>query len=455
MADYYPIIEALVKIGLLIACLMGGTSYLVLLERWIAAWIQDRRGPNRAGIPLTKIRIFGLGQPIADGVKFIFKEEFTPGHVDKFLYFLAPVTLLVAALSVFAVIPFGSELPYGLSELLGRWGVSNVSRPIRLVATPLADVGMIYIFAVGGLAVFGAILGGWSSNNKYSFFGGLRAGAQLISYEIPLGLGVLGVVLASGSLRLDAIVDAQAQSGAWNVLVQPLGFLVFFVAAFAESGRLPFDLVEAEQELVSGYSTEYSGIKLMMYMVAEFLHMITAAFLLVILFFGGWHFWGLESLVNGVFGQPAEGVSWAVAILRLVVLLAKVMAAILLFMLARWSWPRFRFDQLMALAWKVMLPLGLVHVVVVATWVEFGTELENLLGFGSAASMAVCGWVVLIVSWLLVMWLTPLHSDNRPLRGPISPGLGSEESGSQFSVFSSQSSVFSSQSSVPSGGTNN
>jgi NADH-quinone oxidoreductase subunit H len=171
--------------------------------------------------------------------------------------------------------------------------------------------------------------------------------------------------------------------------------------------------------------------------------MITAAFLLVILFFGGWHFWGLESLVNSVFGQPAEGVSWAVAILRVVVLLGKVMATILLFMVARWSWPRFRFDQLMALAWKVMLPLGLVHVVVVATWVEFGAEWDSLLGFGSAASMAVCGWVVLIVSWLVVMWLTPLHSDNRPLRGPISPAVGSEESGSQVSVISCQSSVLS------------
>jgi NADH-quinone oxidoreductase subunit H len=441
MADYYPILEALVKIGLLIACLMGGTSYLVLLERWIAAWIQDRRGPNRVGIPLTssrKYRLFGLGQPIADGMKLIFKEEFTPGHVDKFLYFLAPVTLLVAALSVFAVIPFGSELPYGLSELLERWGLSDVAKPIRLVATPLADVGMVYIFAVGGLAVFGAILGGWSSNNKYSLFGGLRAGAQLISYEIPLGLGVLGVVLASGSLRLDAIIGAQAASGAWNVLVQPLGFLVFFVAAFAESGRLPFDLVEAEQELVSGYSTEYSGIKLMMFMVAEFLHMITAAFLLVILFFGGWHFWGLESLLSSVFGQPAEGISWAVAILRVVVLLTKVMAVILCFMLARWSWPRFRFDQLMALAWKVMLPLGLVNLVVAATWVEFGGELESLLGSWSAAGMAVCGWVVLIVSWLVLTWLAPLHSDNRPLRGPISPALGGQEEGFQFSVVSSQ-----------------
>jgi NADH-quinone oxidoreductase subunit H len=431
MSEYYTAIEALVKIVVLVGCLMGATSYLVLLERWIAAWVQDRRGPNRVGIPLTKIRIFGLGQPIADGMKFIFKEEFTPGHVDKFLYFLAPVALLVAGLSVFAAIPFGSDLPYGLSDLLARWGVSDVSKPIRLVVTPLMDVGMIYIFAVGGLGVFGAILGGWSSNNKYSFFGGLRAGAQLISYELPLGLGVLGVVLSSGSLRLETIINSQAQSGAWNVLVQPLGFLVFFVAAFAESGRLPFDLVEAEQELVSGYHTEYSGIKLMMYMVAEFLHMITASFLLVILFFGGWHFWGLEGLVNSIFGQPAAGIGWVVAIVRVVVLLAKVMVVILFFMLARWSWPRFRFDQLMALAWKVMLPLGLVNLVVVAAWVEFSGELEGWLGAGAWGAMALCDWIVLAASWVLVMWLAPLHSDNRPLRGRISPSLQLEETPGQ------------------------
>lgn len=405
MADYYPIIEALVKIVLLIGCLMGGTSYLVLLERWIAAWIQDRRGPNRVGIPLTKIRIFGLGQPIADGTKLIFKEEFTPGHVDKFLYFLAPVSLLVAALSVFAVIPFGSVLP--------RMGIGGLDEPISLVAAPLIDVGMIYIFAVGSLAVFGAILGGWSSNNKYSFFGGLRAGAQLISYEIPLGLGVLGVVLASGSLRLDVIIGEQAQHHAWNVLVQPLGFLVFFVAAFAESGRLPFDLVEAEQELVAGYQTEYSGIKMMMFMVAEFLHMITAAFLLVILFFGGWHFWGITGT-----SEAAADVGWIQAILRVIVLMAKVMATILFFMVARWSWPRFRFDQLMALAWKVMLPLGLVNLVVVAAWIEYGT---------GWTSMAVCGWIVLIAAWLVVMWVAPVNCDNRPRRGPIAPGLEAEE----------------------------
>ena len=357
-------------------------------------------------------------------MKFIFKEEFTPGHVDKFLYFLAPVTILVASLSVFAVIPFGSELPVGLSKLLADWGSRQ---PIRLIASPVLDVGVVYLFAIGSIAVYGAVLGGWSSNNKYSLFGGLRAGAQLISYEVPLGLGALGVVLATGSLRLDTIVDGQAATGAWNVLIQPLGFLVFFVAAFAESGRLPFDLVEAEQELVSGYHTEYSGIKLMMFMVAEFLHMITAAFLLVILFFGGWHFWGVERLIDSVLGQPAEGIGWIVAIVRVGVLLTKVGLVIGCFMVARWSWPRFRFDQLMALAWKVMLPLGLVNLVVVATWIEFGGELEGLLGIRAGVLMAVFGWATLVAAWVVVVWVAPLHSDNRPRRGPVAEGLEIEE----------------------------
>ena len=387
-------IEALIKIALLVGGLMGATSYLVLLERRMAAWIQDRRGPNRVGIPLTKIRIFGLGQPIADGVKFIFKEEFTPGHVDKFLYFLAPMIILSAALAVFAVVPFGSV----------DVGIEGIG-PIRLVVAPGMDVAILYIFAVGSIAVYGVVLGGWASNNKYSFFGGLRSGAQLISYELPLGLGVLGVVLASGSLRLDVIIGQQAESGVWNAVLQPLGLLVFAVAGFAESGRLPFDLAEAEQELVGGYHTEYSGMKLMMYLVAEFLHMIAASFLIVILFLGGWHIWGM----------PAEEVvSWPWAILRVVVLLAKVMAVILFFMVARWSWPRFRFDQLMDMAWKVMLPLGLVNLVVVATWIEYGDRLGKLMGLSFDASMAAVGWIVLIISWGVVMLAAPATCDNRP-----------------------------------------
>ncbi len=392
------IIEALVKIVLVIGGLVMAAAYLVLVERWMAAWIQDRLGPNRVGIPLTKIRLWGLGQPIADGVKFIFKEEFTPGHVDKFLYWLAPVLIFVAAMAVFVVIPFGSVLP---PDFLG------LDREIPLVIAPGVDVGMIYVFAMGSLAVYGVLLGSWASNNKYSFFGGLRGGAQLVSYEIPLGLGLLGVVLMTGSLRLDKIILEQAASGVWNALVQPLGFVVFFVAAFAETGRLPFDLPEAEQELVGGYHTEYSGMKLMMYLVAEFLHMIAASVLIVILFLGGWHFWGLTG--------SGENVTWPIAILRVVVLFAKVMGMILFFMLARWSWPRFRFDQLMNIAWKVVLPLGVVNVAVVAMWVEYGDRWAAAGSLSNRLLMAAVGAGVLIVSWLVTTLADPTTTDNRPI----------------------------------------
>jgi NADH-quinone oxidoreductase subunit H len=396
------IVEALIKIAILIGGLMTAAAYLVLVERRMAAWIQDRRGPNRVGIPLTRIRIFGLGQPIADGVKFIFKEEVTPGHVDKFLYWLAPVAIFVAAFAVFAVIPFGCVS----LDSLGLEGVT-----IDLVVAPGIDVGMIYVFALGSLAVYGVLLGSWASNNKYSFLGGMRSGAQLISYEIPLGLGLLGVVLMSGSLRLDVIIDQQARSGVWNVFVQPLGFVVFAVAAFAEAGRLPFDLPECEQELVGGYHTEYSGMKLMMYLVAEFVHMVTASFLIVILFLGGWHFWGLTGSEN-----PEAPVGWLVALVRIAVMLGKVTAAILFFMLARWSWPRFRFDQLMKIAWKVMLPLGLVNVVLVAFWVEYDQE-RIAAGAGPAnkLGLAIVGLVALLLTWLVVAWAAPAAADNRPL----------------------------------------
>ncbi len=401
-------VEAFVKIALVIAGLMGGTSYLVLLERRMAAWIQDRRGPNRVGIPLTKIRIFGLGQPIADGVKFIFKEEFTPGHVNRLVYFIAPVLLLSAALAVFAVVPFGSVLP--------AVEVGGQSYAVELVIAPNINVGMLYVFAVGGIAVYGVILGAWASNNKYAFFGGMRSAAQLISYEIPLGLGVLGVVLMTGSLQLDKIITQQA-AGGWNVLVQPLGFFVFAVAAFAESGRLPFDLSESEQELVGGYHTEYSGIKLMMFLVAEFLHMIVAAFLIVILFFGGWHLpWitGSEHVVSGLLFDGWVG-QWLQALVRVGVLLAKVLAVILFFMVARWSWPRFRFDQLMALAWKVALPLGMVNLVVLAVLVEYGGQMAGALGINEVVLVAAVGWVTLIVSWAVTAAFIPPPGQSRPM----------------------------------------
>jgi NADH-quinone oxidoreductase subunit H len=393
-------VEALLKSAVVLAGVMTAAAYLVLVERWFAAWVQGRLGPNRVGIPLTRIRLFGLGQPMADGLKFIFKEEFTPSHVDKFLFFVAPVVIFVGAIGAFAVIPFGDVLPIAL-------GAAGRTEPLRLILAPGLDVGTVYLSAVGGIAVYGVILGGWASNNKYGFFGGVRASAQLLAYEVPLGLGLVGVVMAAGSMRLDAIIAQQAASGIWNALVQPLGFMVFCVAATAEAGRLPFDLSECEQELVGGYHTEYSGIKLMMYLVADFLHMIAAAFLIVILYLGGWHLWGLPA--------GAE-VTWPIALLRIGVLLAKVLGVILFFMLIRWSWPRFRFDQLMGLAWNVMLPLGLVNLVMIAVWVEYGPALAQTLRVPVWAAAAGVGWLVLVVAWLIVTLAVPVSSDNRPRR---------------------------------------
>ncbi len=393
-------IEALIKIALMLFVVMTAAAYLVLVERWMCAWMQGRLGPNRVGIPFTKFRVFGLGQPLADGLKFIAKQEYTPQHVDKALFLLAPVVILTSALAVFAVIPVGSSLPASASL-----GFSD--HEIPLVIAPGVSVGLLYIFALSSLAVYGVILGGWASNNKYSFIGGLRSSAQLIAYELPLGLGILGVVLMCHSLDLSEIIQTQASSGVWFFAVQPLGFLVFLVAAFAEAARLPFDLPEAEQELVGGYHTEYSGIKLLMYLVAEFLHMVTAAFLIVIMFFGGWHLWGVT-------GQNVTEVTWFQAIARIVVLLTKVMAVILFFMLVRWSWPRFRFDQLMTLAWKVMLPLGLLNLVMVAVLVEYRSQFESMLGDGASWILVGITWAISFAAVLIATVISPSQSDNRP-----------------------------------------
>ena len=385
-------LEALVKIAILTGGLMTAAAYFVLLERRMAAWTQDRIGPNRVGIPLTNIRLWGLGQPLADGLKFILKEEYTPAHVDKRLYTLAPLAILATALAIYAVIPFGSLIP----SQLGPWKLSD--KPIELVVAPGIDVGVIYAFALASIAIYGVILGGWASNSKYSFLGGLRSSAQLIAYELPMGLGILGVVLAAGSLNLSTIMTAQANQG-WFALMQPLGFIVFVIAAFAEAARLPFDLPEAEQELIGGYHTEYSGMKLILYLIAEFLHMITASFLIVILFLGGWHF----PLITG--DPNAEAIGWLTAIARILVLQLKIFAVIVFFMWVRWSWPRFRYDQLMNLAWKIMLPLGLVNLVALAFLYEYSSHRPLVVFAGS--------WLTFLVAWTLTALVNPSVSDNR------------------------------------------
>jgi NADH-quinone oxidoreductase subunit H len=405
--------EAIIKVSVMIGGLMTAAAYFVLLERRMAAWTQDRVGPNRVGIPLTNIGLWGLGQPMADGVKFILKQEYTPAHVDKSVFLIAPVVILAAALAVFAVVPFGSIMP--AIPALG------IEQPVDLVVAPNIDVGLIFVFALSSIAVYGVILGGWASNNKYSFLGGLRSSAQLIAYEIPLGLGLLGVVLAAGSLNLDDIINAQARTGMWYGFAQPLGFIVFLVAAFAEASRLPFDLPECEQELIGGYHTEYSGLKLLLFLVAEFLHMILASFLIVMLFLGGWHLWFLT-------GDPdAKEISWFTSIVRMGVLHGKICVVIVFFMLVRWSWPRFRFDQLMSLAWKIMLPLGMVNLVAIAIFLELRELYDPTeTNLGWTLGLAVAAWLVCLAAWGAVSLASPLVTDNRPRRDLLVEAIDSQ-----------------------------
>jgi NADH-quinone oxidoreductase subunit H len=336
-------ISTLVSIGVVFGMVMTGVAYGILVERWVAAAIQNRLGPNRVGP-------WGLFQPIADGLKPLLKEEVIPARAEKVLFLMAPALAAMTTLGAFAVVPFGPA--------------DDSNGPIRFIAAPAVDIGILYIFALGSLAVYGVILAGWSSNNKYSFLGALRSSAQVVSYEIPLGLSVLGVVLVSSSLNLEDIQRHQTGNFilGWNVVTQPLAFLLFLTAALAEAHRLPFDLSECEQELVGGYHTEYSGLKFAFFMLSEYVHMIAVAFLASILFLGGWHF---PLIAESTSAYP---LAWLV---KFGVLLAKVGSFVLLFMFLRWTIPRFRFDQLMGLAWRVMIPLAIANFLVVLVVKQF------------------------------------------------------------------------------------
>ena len=362
-------LEPLIKIAIVIGALQGAVAYLVLIERRVAAFIQDRLGPNRVG-PL------GLLQPLADGLKFLLKEELVPAGAQKVVFLLAPIMILASATLAFATIPFGYVVPTSLIP-----GASD--KPIVLSIAPNMDIGVLFVLAISSLGVYGVILGGWASNNKYSFLGGFRSSAQLVSYELPLGLSVLGAILLSGSLRMETIMTTQAESGWWWIMLQPLGFAVFMISGFAEAARLPFDLPECEQELVAGYHTEYTGMKFGMFALSEYMHMITIAFLAVILYFGGWHFWGIAP------ATPMNEVTLFGALVRFLVLQTKVLLMIFFFMWVRWSWPRFRYDQLMTIGWKVMIPLGLLNFLVSAVAQEFLGPKEFLL-------KAVVAWLLVV-----------------------------------------------------------
>lgn len=351
MADLlkYPGVMTLLTIAVAFGGIMTACAYLILLERKLSAWMQDRIGPNRVGPG-------GLLQPLADGAKFILKEEIIPDNVDKLLYILAPCLSVFTTMLAFCVVPFG-PVPEN----------ADSGTVFPFVIAPGLDLGIVFIFAVTSLAMYGIILGGWASNSKYSALGSLRASAQVVSYEIPLGMSVVGLALLTHSMNLEKILIAQTDYGilSWNIWTQPVACLIFFIAAMAESNRLPFDLTECEQELVGGFHTEYSGMKFAMFFLGEYTHVITISFLTSILFFGGWHFpWIAEAASN------YQG-AW---IVKIAVLLAKVFCVIVLIQMLRWTIPRFRFDQLMSLAWKVLIPLATVNVLLVMCVLEFGIE---------------------------------------------------------------------------------
>ncbi len=321
-----------VKVLVVFAATMLGVLVMIYAERRVSAFMQDRVGPNRVGPK-------GVLQPIADGIKFLMKEDLVPERVDKPIFILAPAILLIPALMTFAVIPFGSSI-----NLFGRE-----------IALQVADVnvGILYVLALTSISVYGIVLAGWSSNNKYSLLGGLRSSAQLISYELAMGLAVVSIIILAGSLRLnDIITDQQGSFFSWNIFRQPLAFLIFLIAVYAETNRLPFDLSEAEQELVGGYHTEYSSMKFAMFFMAEYANMITAAALTVTLFFGGWDVPLLDEGSLGLFG----------ALLSVLSFILKMAFFLFLFIWVRWTFPRFRYDQLMRLGWKVMLPLALFNI---------------------------------------------------------------------------------------------
>src|SRR6266403_2491727 len=345
--DYFLIVTSLLKIvGILFLVILPIVSYSVYAERRVSAFIQDRRGPNRVGPA-------GLFQPIADIFKLLLKEDFSPRHVNTFYYWLAPCLAMMPAIITIAVVPFGSTL----------LGVPMVIADI--------NVGILYVFAIGSLGVYGIVLAGWASNSKYPFLGGIRSSSQMISYELSLGLAVIPVFLLVGNLRLTNVVQYQIEHG-WLVapfigdwtnlgkwlLAIPMfiSFVVFTIAVLAETNRLPFDLPEAEQELAGGYHTEYASMKFGLFFLGEYIAMITGSAIVVTLFLGGWHFPGIPDGSRG----------WGWGLLNIFIFFSKVAALLFVFMWVRWTLPRFRYDQLMRLGWLFFFEIALVNIFITA-----------------------------------------------------------------------------------------
>ncbi len=381
------VLASAIKIIVVFGLYMLGVAFLTLAERKLAAWIQDRRGPNRAGPG-------GILQPVADGIKNFMKEETNPADADRWLFLIAPALAFIPAMLTWAVLPIASSLPT-------PWGL------IDMAVAPL-PVGFLFTLAISSLGVYGIVLAGWSSNNKYALLGGLRSSAQMISYEIAMGMSTIPVILLAGNVSLTTIVQQQSHMG-WNVLSLTVAWFTFLVAAFAETNRLPFDLPEAESELVAGYHTEYSGMKFSLFFIAEYANMATVSGLTATLFFGGWDIPFTQWDNVGAYSVLKTLATMAMFAL-------KTGFFLFVFMWVRWTVPRFRYDQLMSLGWSVMLPIALGYIVVIAA-ATLGLDMLGVVR-GPLFSLSLLGMNIVIIAVLLA-WL-----DKGKLISPSSARVG-------------------------------
>jgi len=374
---------SVLKMVFVFTVVMVGVALLTLMERKVSAWMQNRRGPNRVGWA-------GLLQPAADGVKNILKEETYPALANRWLFVLAPAMSFIPALLLSGVIPFAAPLPLDFDFTLGPLGRFAYHGLMPMVVADV-PIGFLFVLAISSLGVYGIALAGWSSNSKYALLGGLRASAQMVSYEVAMGLSLIPVLLMSGNVSFEAIIRDQ-QAGLWYVLPLFLSFFIFLISGFAETNRLPFDLPEAESELIAGYHTEYSAMKFSFFFIAEYANVVTVCAMVTTLFFGGWDIPGRWDEQGGVLQTIATGGFFFL----------KLMFWIFFVMWIRWTLPRFRYDQLMALGWKVLMPLALAYIMVICTAI-YG--IEHLAGITDPKPKALALFGVNVVVGLLVFGL--------------------------------------------------
>jgi len=349
-------------IGVIFLITLGVAAYSTYFERKIAAFMQDRIGPDRAGP-------FGILQPLADAVKMFMKEDFIPANSNKWLFIMGPCLSMLTALMTSAVVPFGDTITIG-----------DVTFDLQGIDV---NIGILWVFGIVSLGVYGILIGGWASNNKYSLLGAIRAASQNISYELAMGLSIIAILMMTGSLSTKAIVEAQ-QNGHWNILYQPMGFIIFLICAFAECNRTPFDLPECETELIGGYHTEYSSMKLGFYLFAEYINMFISGAVMATLYFGGYDYPGVD-FVTAQLGATAATLIGAGA------LIGKALAFVFIFMWVRWTLPRFRYDQLMGLGWSGLIPLAMFNVVVTGLGILLNQQI--LIGIGGVV-VFIAGIVV-------------------------------------------------------------